>query len=268
MRVASIAILALAINGAATGAPISQRAFHKPLSSSPHFGAIADPSVWPISAIGKVTVIGFSRRSACTGTLVAPKLVLTAAHCLLDANKLAKPGNVRFLTELNKGVPVAYSVAKRFVISSDFLSSKFKQTTAANAAAHDWALIVLKTAISIRPVTVKSITRKQFRMISNSHSFMQAGYGMDRPYLPSIVRDCHVSEGSYSRTFVYRCLTDFGYSGAPILAKINGTPSVIAIGSRGDPQKRLGIACSARQFEKAVSELQSNESIPRGGNGK
>jgi V8-like Glu-specific endopeptidase len=53
-------------------------------SSDDHYGEIADPTVWPISAVGIVTVALFSRVYYCTGTLVAPKLVLTAAHCLFD----------------------------------------------------------------------------------------------------------------------------------------------------------------------------------------
>jgi V8-like Glu-specific endopeptidase len=54
-----------------------------------HYGEIADPSVWPISAVGVVTVGLFSRMMYCTGTLVAPKLVLTAAHCLFNGELLA-----------------------------------------------------------------------------------------------------------------------------------------------------------------------------------
>ena len=52
-----------------------------PPSYNQHYGEIADPTVWPISAVGVVTVALFSRKMYCTGTLVAPKLVLTAAHC-------------------------------------------------------------------------------------------------------------------------------------------------------------------------------------------
>ena len=67
-----------------------------PPNYNQHYGEIADPSVWPISAVGLVAVARFSSKSYCTGTLVAPKLVLTAAHCLFNGKQLVNSGNVRF----------------------------------------------------------------------------------------------------------------------------------------------------------------------------
>ena len=80
-----------------------------PSGYNQHYGEIADPSVWPISAVGVVTVALFGRKMYCTGTLVAPKLVLTAAHCLFNGRLLVNSGNVRFLAGVNKGAPAAWS---------------------------------------------------------------------------------------------------------------------------------------------------------------
>src|SRR5262249_47457672 len=104
-----------------------------------------------------------------------------------------------------------------------------------------------------------SVTREQFDSLAQSGSALQVGYGRDRPYLPSVVHDCVVTDGQDDKTFMYRCLTNFGYSGAPIIVEIDGAPSVIVIGSASQMEERRGIACSASQFEKAVAELmQSN----------
>ena len=39
-------------------------------------------TVRPASAVGVVTIAGFRIGEQCTGTVVAPRIVLTAAHCL------------------------------------------------------------------------------------------------------------------------------------------------------------------------------------------
>src|SRR4029077_15043458 len=220
-----------------------------------HYGEIADPSVWPISAIGVVTVALFSRKMYCTGTLVAPKLVLTAAHCLFNGRLLVNSGNVRFLVGLNKGVPAAHADAKRFVVPQEFSPGLPTQESVAN----DWAVIVLSDAISTKPIPVRPTTRDELRTVVNSASTMQVGYGRDRLYLPSIVRDCSVSEGPDNRVFLHKCLTNFGYSGAPIIAQIGSITAVIGINSVGDPQRRNGMACSATQYAKAVAELTQSE---------
>jgi hypothetical protein len=68
-----------------------------------------------------------------------------------------------------------------------------------------------------------------------------------------------VSESPDNRFFKHKCLTNFGYSGAPIIAQVGGTTAVIGINSIGDLQQRNGIACSATQFAKVIADLMQSE---------
>ncbi len=59
-----------------------------------------DVAAKPWAAIGQVNVARHRRRMSCTGTLIAPDRVLTAAHCLIDpvSNELFPLKSIHFLT--------------------------------------------------------------------------------------------------------------------------------------------------------------------------
>lgn len=247
MHLLRVAVLALVAFGFASMLALAQA----PLPPEQHYGEIADPSVWPFSAVGRVNRTTRSdERGFCTGTLVAPNLVLTAAHCLYQDEGVRSV--IHFVTAVANGVAAEHATAKRVIISPQYVPHQpFRIETVQN----DWGIIVLNEALATRPVPVRSLTLAQ---VEKAGPFMHVGYGKDRPFLPSVVRDCWVG-GLDEQTLMYRCLTNSGFSGAPILTQVGGTYAVIGIGSGSNHEMRQGYACSATQFEKAVAELAKGE---------
>jgi hypothetical protein len=159
---------------------------------------------------------------------------------------------------LDKGVPAYSAVADDYIVSKKYRSSNSVLThlTSLHHVGDDWAVIVLKDALPIKPVPIKSVPGEQLRAISKSGTVTQVGYGMERRYSPSLARDCRLKPSADDRIFYFRCLTNFGYSGSPIMADVDGKLAIIGIASAAYQWQLRGAACSAMQFEQAVARLK------------
>lgn len=160
-------------------------------------------------AVGR---LNFADRTFCTGALIAPDLVLTAAHCLFDQTdgRQFQPGEIEFLAGWRNGRANAKSGVSRSIPHPDFeLSSKNRSVRVAN----DLALLQLSQPIrksSVQPFETQSRPRK-------GAAVGVVSYGWDRAESPSIQEVCYVL-ARRSGTLVLSCEVDFGSSGAPIFS--------------------------------------------------
>lgn len=181
----------------------------------------------PWSSIGRVNVAGFNTRSMCTGTLVAPRIVLTAAHCLFS-KKTLKPlpvGDVLFIAGLRRD-----RYAERLEAECYLTGSHFKPTRnpALKDLKEDFGIIVLKSPSRLDPVP--ELSRDAARDLGEDTLLRSAGYRRSRRFLPTAVNDCRIVANT-SGVWITNCPTENGASGGPLLVETAQGPRVAAITS-------------------------------------
>jgi len=182
-------------------------------------------------AVGKVEI---GNNSYCTGALIAPNLVLTAAHCVYDGARQVQPGEMRFRAGLRDGKFIEERRVARLVAHSGYINGA---VLSANSIRHDAALLELEQAIPsavASPFVLAGQSGKGQRV-----SVVSFGRGRDNAL--SWQRDCGIT-GKGQGLMSFDCNVTFGSSGAPVFMRENGRARIVSLISSGGKREGGTIA--------------------------
>lgn len=217
---------------------------------------LVDTAGLPWRAIGLL----LSPEMSCTGTLVGPDIVLTAAHCITDDGvKIVLPDTFQ------AGATGGQYAGDARVISG-YMAPGYDPDSAGPGQGNgdDWAILRLDRALGqeVGFLPVRALTEAEIAQANRDGLIVaQAGYSWDTGDNLSGHVGCRITEVFRDASILHECDTTNGDSGSPIMLQIDGGYAIVAVDSQFfDPEDGTnafpsgGLAVDSRAFVKDVAK--------------
>ncbi len=189
-----------------------------------------DPAVVAVYAIKP----GEESGALCTGTVISPTVVLTAAHCV-HPDTVGTGNTFYVLTAPDLTDPM--NPSPKLAVKETHYDPDFDVNQILNG--HDIAVVILDAPTTIRPIPWNAaamnnrLVGQNARLVGYglSNSFAQTGAGVKRQVTVPLntFDDLFVKTG---KLFPWKGICS-GDSGGPVLMKINGVEKVVGVNSFG-----------------------------------
>jgi protease YdgD len=185
-----------------------------------------DPNAAPWRAVGKLQASAGSFYMSCTGTLVGPSTVLTAAHCLYSprTRNYLPASSFHFLVGYDGDQPKGHAQGLRFVVAPGF-----DPTNPMKTPGSDWALLTVDRPLGAADRRLTLLDRPP----EIGATIMIGGYSQDRRYVLTADSTCRVIgwnvDTAGRRLLRHNCTGTHGVSGAPVLVQDAGVWRVAGV---------------------------------------